>query len=196
MGQRIHPAILRGISLVSHCELTVGIQGTARAHLAQCQVHGTLCVTPQAGQSSSAPATPSSRKCCQCYLPLHQQRWCSWRSGMSARLNSAPQEPWTHPGARSRELQWEGWRQTGWWLKDEGSRRWEHGSLSQKHQGTTQMGFIFIYSGSDLLEGNPSAVKSEQDSWGAMEALTVPPTENKGLCRAGSDFRIQMSQME
>lgn len=29
-----------------------------------------------------------------------------------------------------------------------------------------------------------------------MEALTVPPTENKGLRRAGSDLRIQMLQIE
>lgn len=70
MAQRICPAILREISLVSHNELTVGIQGTAHARLAQRQV----CVTPQAGQSSSASAIPSSRECCQCYLPLRQQR--------------------------------------------------------------------------------------------------------------------------
>lgn len=58
------------------------------------------------------------------------------------------------------------------------------------------MGFIFIYSGFDLLEGNPSAEKSEQDSWGAVEALTVPLTEYKGLHMAGSDLRIQMLQIE
>lgn len=39
-------------------------------------------------------------------------------------------------------------------------------------------------------------LQSEQDCWGAVEALTVPPTENKGLCRAGTDLRVQMLQME
>lgn len=51
------------------------------------------------------------------------------------------------------------------------------------------MGFIFIYSGFDLLEGSPSVEKSEQDSWGAVEALTVSPTENKGLHRVGSGHK-------